>query len=157
MVWMTWVNVGMLHVMSFLSTVHQMAVSNNFLNSCSVDWLSSKQGLSAVIHKTAAGYSILRTFHFLCAFATATQHLHAVSFLLSYEYETDVCCGILLRPCRMFVAWCSSKFELVFVCLFALLVKAALWLFIHLWRVWASSTCTHPICRPNIESRRDAG
>lgn len=93
----------MLHVMSFQCAVHQMAVSSNFLNG--IDWLSSKQGLSAVRHKPAAGYSTWSKFHFLCAFVAEAQQLPAVSFLLFYKYlllyiieaRLDVCSLVLVQ------------------------------------------------------------
>lgn len=95
----------MLHVMSFQCAIHQMAVSSNFLNMCGIDCLFSKQGLSAVRHKPAAGYSTWSKFHFLCTFVAEAQQLPAVSFLLFYKYlllyiieaMLDVCSLVLVQ------------------------------------------------------------
>lgn len=81
----------------------------NFLSRCGIDWLSFKQALSAVSHKTAAGKSAWSKFHLLCDFLAAAQQLPGVSFLV------NICCCILLRPCEMLVTWCLSKFEWLFV------------------------------------------
>lgn len=83
-------HVHMLHVMYFVCAVCQTAVSNTeFPDHCSMEWLSSRLGLSAIIPQTAAGYSILSKFHFLCASAIATQQRSAVGFLLFCKYKID--------------------------------------------------------------------
>lgn len=99
--WPIWVQVDMPPVMSFLCSVHQMAVSSNFLNNCGIDWLSSKQGLSAVSHKTATGYSTCNRFHFLCAFVAAAQQLPAVSFFFSNKYLLLYTIEAMLDACSL--------------------------------------------------------
>lgn len=80
----------MLHVMYFVCAVCQTAVSNTgFPDHCGMERLFSRLGLSAIIPQTAAGYSILSKFHFLCASATATQQRSAVGFLLFCKYKID--------------------------------------------------------------------
>lgn len=76
----------------------QLSVTEGFPDHCSMDWVSGKLGVSAIIPQSAAGYSILSKFHILCAYtAPAVCQLSAVGFLLSYKYETDTCsrCAML--------------------------------------------------------------
>ena len=64
----------------------QLSVTEGFPDHCSMEWLS-KLGVSAIIPQTAAGYSILSKFHFLCVRRLLLLP-SAVGFLLSHKYET---------------------------------------------------------------------
>lgn len=82
----------------------QLSVTEGFPDHCSMEWLSSKQGVSAIIPQTAAGYSILSKFPFLCAYCyccSAALCCWCSPLLQIWEREThapDVWCCALLRP-----------------------------------------------------------
>lgn len=146
-VWRTWVNPCLhasCHVLSVCRAFRQLSVTEGFPDHCSMERLSGELGVSAIIPQTAAGYSILSKFYFLCAYCCCCSA--AVGFLLSHKYETDTrsrCAALcIIEAVKYFVCISAMTFatlapvqmcRVIFVCLLSWLKRHCSCL------IWAAS------------------
>lgn len=93
----------------------QLSVTEGFPDHCSMEWLSAKLGVSAIIPQTAAGYSILSKFHFLCAHCSCCSAALCCWFCpLLQIWDTRSRC----------VIWCIIEAMEYFVCVSAMMFAA---------------------------------
>lgn len=109
----------------------QLSVTEGFPDHCSMEWLSSKLGVSAIIPQTAAGYSILSKFHFLCAYCSCCSAALCCwfsSLLQIWDRHTCSRCvmSCIIEAMEYFVCVCAMMFaalapvqicQVIFVCL----------------------------------------
>lgn len=109
----------------------QLSVTEGFPDHCSMEWLSSKLGVSAIIPQTAAGYSILSKFHFLCAYCSCCSAALCYwfsSLLQIWDRHTCSRCvmSCIIEAMEYFVCVCAMMFaalapvqicQVIFVCL----------------------------------------